>query len=144
MTYLVGWRDLVVLCLVMVGAIGRLISRRPSQQQMRVRSTEAVAASKTKMPRSRSEKVLGSKRKYVPDQRDSEEDGFSIYELTASFGKQLNVQNMRNGHYRKLQFLLAVFMTGVDPSAASPTEVKFRAELKKLHQQYPDHILSML
>lgn len=32
-------------------------------------------------------------------------------------------------------------LTGADPSAASPTEAKFRAELKKLHQQYPDHIL---
>ena len=32
-------------------------------------------------------------------------------------------------------------LTGADLSAASPTEAKFRAELKKLHQQYPDHIL---
>lgn len=35
------------------------------------------------------------------------------------------------------------WLTGADSSTGSPTEAKFRAELKKLHQQYPDHILWM-
>ena len=65
------------------GAVGRFIRRRPSQQQLRARS-EVSEASKCKLPRSQSERVLGSKKR---EQCDNEEDGFSIQELAASFGK---------------------------------------------------------
>ncbi|XP_078360169.1 uncharacterized protein LOC144644531 [Oculina patagonica] len=95
-------------------AVGRFIRRRPSQQQLRAR-LEDTEASKNKLPRSRSERVLSTKKR---DQRDSEEDGFSVQELTASFN--------------------------ADPSIASPTEAKFRAELKKLHQQYPNRMSQLL
>ena len=68
-------------------AMGRIIKRRPSQQQIRSSSIDPAAASKGKMPRSRSEKVLGSKKTCFSGQRDTEEDGFSVQELAASLGK---------------------------------------------------------
>ena len=68
---------LVVLSLT--GAVGRFIRRRPSQQQLR---SEDPGASKCKLPRSQSERVLGTKKHC-----GGEEDGFSVQELTASYGK---------------------------------------------------------
>lgn len=61
------------------GAVGRLIRRRPSQQQLR---SEDPDASKCKLPRSQSERILGTKKHC-----GGEEDGFSVQELTASYGK---------------------------------------------------------
>lgn len=65
------------------GAVGRLIRRRPSQQQIRARSEDSEA-SKCKFPRSQSERVLGTMKR---GQRDSEDDGFSVQELAASLGE---------------------------------------------------------
>lgn len=65
--------------LSLTGAVGRLIRRRPSQQQLR---SEDPDASKCKLPRSQSERVLGTKKHC-----GGEEDGFSVQELTASYGK---------------------------------------------------------
>ena len=65
--------------LTLTGAVGRLIRRRPSQQQLR---SEDPDASKCKLPRSQSERVLGTKKHC-----GGEEDGFSVQELTASYGK---------------------------------------------------------
>lgn len=75
-----------VFCLTSSGALGRFIRRRPSQQQLRAR-TEDNEANKCKLPRSRSERVLSTKKR---SQRDSEEDGFSVQELTASFSKYIH------------------------------------------------------
>lgn len=61
------------------GAVGRFIRRRPSQQQLR---SEDPDASKCKLPRSQSERVLGTKKHC-----GGEEDGFSVQELTAPYGK---------------------------------------------------------
>lgn len=77
------WINAKVFCFTSSGAIGRFIRRRPSQQQLRARS-EDTDTSKSKLPRSRSERVLSTKKR---DQRDNEEDGFSVQELTASFSK---------------------------------------------------------
>ncbi|PFX15427.1 transcription factor E2F7-like isoform X2 [Stylophora pistillata] len=94
-------------------ALGRFIRRRPSQQQLRPKSEE-TEANKSKLPRSRSERVLSTKKR---GQQESE-DGFSVQEIVAAFG--------------------------VGSSTGSPTEAKFRAELKKLHQQYPDRMSQLL
>lgn len=95
-------------------AVGRLIRRRPSQQQIRVKSADTDARN-CKLQRSRSERVLGTKNRAL---YDNEEDGFSVQEITSSFGADL--------------------------STGSPTEVKFRAELHKLQQQYPDRMSQLL
>ena len=70
-------------CFTLPGALGRFIRRRPSQQQLRAR-TEDTETSKSKLPRSRSERVLSTKKR---GQRDCDEDGFSVQELAASFSK---------------------------------------------------------
>jgi len=75
--------ETVRLCFTLPGAVGRFIRRRPSQQQLRARS-EDTETSKSKLPRSRSERVLSTKKR---GQRDCEEDGFSVQELAASFSK---------------------------------------------------------
>lgn len=95
-------------------AVGRLIKRRPSQQQIRARSEDSDTK-KCKLPRSRSERILGTKSKAF---FENEDDGFSVHEITNSFG--------------------------ADPSSGSPTEAKFRAELQKLHQQYPNRMSQLL
>ncbi|XP_068711100.1 transcription factor E2F8-like isoform X4 [Montipora foliosa] len=95
-------------------AVGRLIRRRPSQQQIRVKSADTDARN-CKLQRSRSERILGTKNRAL---YDNEEDGFSVQEITSSFGADL--------------------------STGSPTEVKFRAELQKLQQQYPDRMSQLL
>ena len=73
-----------VCCHLLLGAVGRFIRRRPSQQQIRARSEDSEA-SKCKLQRSQSERVLGTK------MCDSEEDGFSVQEITASFGMLTNL-----------------------------------------------------
>lgn len=70
-------------CFTLPGALGRFIRRRPSQQQLRAGS-ENTETSKSKLPRSRSERVLSTKKR---GQRDCNEDGFSVQELAASFSK---------------------------------------------------------
>lgn len=125
------------------GAVGRFIRRRPSQQQIRPKTGE-TEASKSKLPRSRSERVLSTKK----GGHQECEDGFSVQEIAASFGKLIYhsqafcviVQLKVCSCLSLVPFVLA----GVGSSTGSPTEAKFRAELKKLHQQYPDHILSLL
>ena len=63
--------------------MGRLIKRRPSQQQIRARSEDSDMK-KCKLPRSRSERILGTKSKAF---FENEDDGFSVHEITNSFGK---------------------------------------------------------
>ncbi|EDO29063.1 predicted protein [Nematostella vectensis] len=95
---------------------GRLISRRPSQQQIQRPRHDS---SKSKLPRSWSDCRHASKKRALSSDKEkaNSEDGYSIQELADAAAAESDV-------------------------ASSPTAVKFQSELKKLQEQYPDHILS--
>ena len=81
--------------------MGRLIKRRPSQQQIRARSEDSDTK-KCKLPRSRSERILGTKSKAF---FENEDDGFSVHEINNSFGKLVffMFSNIKGKHLKKYQ-----------------------------------------
>ncbi|XP_032226516.2 transcription factor E2F7 isoform X2 [Nematostella vectensis] len=96
---------------------GRLISRRPSQQQIQRPRHDS---SKSKLPRSWSDCRHASKKRALSSDKEkaNSEDGYSIQEL-ADADAESDV-------------------------ASSPTAVKFQSELKKLQEQYPDRMSQLL
>ncbi|XP_031551622.1 uncharacterized protein LOC116288899 [Actinia tenebrosa] len=100
-------------------AFGRLISRRPSQQQLR--RTKSDGNGKSKLPRSRSDRGFASKKRVLSSDSDNgasdKGDGYSIQEITG---------------FRD------------DNSIRSPGSIKFHSELMKLKEQYPDHMSELL
>ena len=74
--------------MLVLGAFGRLISRRPSQQHLR--SIKSDKSLKSKLPRSRSDRTLTNKKRVFSSDsentKSSEEDGYSMQEISGLKG----------------------------------------------------------